>query len=159
MRLTSGPNMTTFRFFSFEKNARLSEAPRSWRIWVPVVTDLVLRLRLKTVPLVLLLDPEVSLEAIDTNDEDDEHGVDSAEYAEEADEDSDECDSSVTARCRSSTESPNDSTGGNAGASASAGPFPMRLCTKWGIVAIRGERAQGFVDVRSCSSVGSIKLQ
>jgi hypothetical protein len=33
-----------------------------------------------------------------------------------------------------------------------------RLCAKCGIVEIRGERAQGFVDVRSCSSVGSIKL-
>jgi hypothetical protein len=33
------------------------------------------------------------------------------------------------------------------------------LCAKCGIVAISGERAQGFVvDMRSCSSVGSIKL-
>jgi hypothetical protein len=35
----------------------------------------------------------------------------------------------------------------------------MRSCIKYGIVEMRGERAQGFVgDVRSCSKVGSTNL-
>lgn len=35
-----------------------------------------------------------------------------------------------------------------------------RVCMKCGIVEISGERAQGFVDdVRSCSKVGSTRLQ
>ena len=122
------------------------------------MTGFVLRLFLGTVSLAFFLDPDVSLEAVDTNDEEEEQGVDPPEYVEEADEHLDECDWSITARCSSSMESSNDLTGGNS-ASMTAGSFPRRLCAKCGIVAIRGERAQGFVDVRSCSSVGSIKLQ
>lgn len=34
----------------------------------------------------------------------------------------------------------------------------MRVCVKWGIVEMRGARAQGFVDdIKSCSRVGSMK--
>lgn len=36
----------------------------------------------------------------------------------------------------------------------------IRVCVKCGIVEMRGERAHGRVDdVRSCSKVGSIKLE
>ena len=52
--------------------------------------------------------------------------------------------------------SPMGSFGGNAGAEH---PDSRRLCSKYGIVAMRGERAHGFLlDARSCSKVGSMKL-
>ena len=52
--------------------------------------------------------------------------------------------------------SPMGSFGGNAGAEL---PDSRRLCSKFGMVAMRGERAHGFLlDARSCSKVGSMKL-
>ena len=52
--------------------------------------------------------------------------------------------------------SPMGSFGGNGGGVA---PGSMRLCWKYGMVAMSGDRAHGFeLDARSCSSVGSMKL-
>jgi len=46
--------------------------------------------------------------------------------------------------------------GGNAGKAESE--WGMLLYAKFGIVLIIGERAQGLVEVKSCSRVGSIYL-
>jgi len=91
----------------------------------------------------------------------DEAGVENVEL--------DEFDDVAMANCNCEVSSPSDCEGGNEDPVESACLCPSKgevrmssnlSCTKWGIVAISGERAHGFVsDIKSCSRVGSMYLK